>query len=92
MCRQSGVGVVDQALDQISDADIERSREDPRFKQVLLARSLEQLLGSLHRMQHSPQLAANSARHLREGALVAVELADRIRAIDEQLSHGGKGR
>jgi hypothetical protein len=85
------VGVVDQVLDQISDADIERSRADPRFKQVLLARSLEQLLGSLHRLQHS-QFGENNAQHLREGALVAVELADRIRAIDEQLSHGGKGR
>jgi len=80
-------------MDQkISDADIERSREDPRFKQVLLARSLEQLLDSLHRMQHSPQLAASNAAHLREGALVAVDLADRIRAIDEQLSRARKMR
>ena len=74
----------------VSEADIERSREDPRFKQVLLARSLEQLLGSLHRMQHSPQLAGHDAHHLREGALVAVDLADRIRAIDEQLSRSFK--
>ena len=74
----------------VSDADIERSREDPRFKQVLLARSLEHLLGSLHRMQHSPQVAAHNAEHLREGALVAVDLADRIRAIDEQLSRSFK--
>ena len=79
-------------MDQISDADIERSREDPRFKQVLLARSLEQLLDSLHRLQHSPQLAASNAEHLREGALVAVDLADRIRAIDEQLSRARKIR
>jgi hypothetical protein len=83
---------MDHIFDQISDADIARSREDPRFKQVLLARSLEQLLGSLHRLQHSPQLAASNARNLREGALVAVELADRIRAIDEQLSHARKAR
>ena len=74
----------------VSDADIERSREDPRFKQVLLARSLEQLLGSLHRMQHSPRLVAGNAQHLREGALVAVDLADRIRAIDEQLARSQK--
>jgi len=89
MSSQAGVvGVVDK----ISEADIERSREDPRFKQVLLARSLEQLLDSLHRMQHSPQIAANNAQHLREGALVAVDLADRIRAIDEQLSRRTKPR
>ena len=78
--------------DKISEADIERSREDPRYKQVLLARSLEQLLDSLHRMQHSPHQAAANAVHLREGALVAVDLADRIRAIDEQLSRTAKAR
>ena len=74
-------------MDQmISDADIERAREDPRFRQILLARSLEQLLGSLHRMQHAAGvLAPADARHLREGALMAVELADRIRAIDDNL-------
>ena len=38
----------------ITDADIARSREDPRFKQVLLAKSLEQLLASLHRLQNNP--------------------------------------
>ena len=78
--------------DKISEADIERSREDPRFKQVLLARSLERLLDSLHRMQHSPHLAAANAVHLREGALDAVDLADRIRAIDEQLSRAARPR
>jgi hypothetical protein len=83
---------MDQISNQISDADIARSRADPRFKQILLARSLEQLLGSLHRLQHAPTLAANNAQHLRQGALVAVELADRIRAIDEQLSHTTKAR
>jgi hypothetical protein len=71
-------------MDQVTDDDLERSREDPRFKQVLLARSLEQLLGSLHRMQHG-QIDAQTALHLRQGALVAVDLADRIRAIDDHL-------
>ena len=70
----------------ISDADIKRAREDPRFRQILLARSLDQLLGSLHRMQHAAgTLEPDDARHLREGALMAVELADRIRAIDDNL-------
>jgi hypothetical protein len=72
-------------MDSVSDADIKRSREDPRFKQVLLAKSLEQLLASLHRLQHASEGPA-TARHLREGALIAVQLADRIRAIDDQLN------
>jgi hypothetical protein len=80
-----------QPVKDISEADIVRSREDPRFKQVLLARSLEQLLGSLHRLQHSSHLSA-SPQHLREGVLVAVDLADRIRAIDEQLTRATKPR
>ena len=73
-------------MSTISDADIARSRDDPRFKQVLLAKSLEQLLSSLHRMQSAAQIGPNGARELREGALVAVQLADRIRAIDEQIA------
>jgi hypothetical protein len=74
-------------MDIVTEADIERSREDPRFRQILLARSLEQLLGTLHRLQHTGNGGAGAAEHLRQGALVAVDLADRIRAIDEQLSH-----
>ena len=71
----------------ISDADIVRARADPRFRQVLLAKSLKQLLASLYRMQRSPDnLGPAGARHLREGAVMAVQLADRIRALDEQLA------
>jgi hypothetical protein len=72
-------------MDSVSDAEIVRSREDPRFKQVLLARSLEQLLASLHRLQHASE-GPGTASHLRQGALIAVQLADRIRAIEDQLS------
>ena len=81
-------------MSTVSDADIARSREDPRFKQVLLAKSLEQLLASLHRMQnsaHSASLGPAVVRDLREGALLAVQLADRIRAIDEQIAYAETG-
>lgn len=78
-------------MSTISDEDIARSRADPRFKQVLLAKSLEQLLGTLHRMQNAAQTGPEVARELREGALVAVELADRIRAIDEQIARAEAG-
>ena len=37
-------------------------------------------------MQNAAQLGPEVARELREGALVAVQLADRIRAIDEQIA------
>lgn len=70
----------------ITDADIVRSRADPRFKQVLLAKVLEQLLATLHRLQRDSRYCdAAGIRHLREGALMAVQLADLIRTIDDRL-------
>ena len=76
----------------ITEADIARSRSDPRFKQVLLAKVLEQLLGTLYRLQHDPKQDEAGARGLREGALMAVQLADLIRSIDERLSVAGGTR
>ena len=72
----------------ITDIDIARSREDPRFKQVLLAKVLEQLLGTLARLQHDPSQDEAGARGLREGAMMAVQLADLIRSIDDRLRLG----
>ncbi len=69
-------------MDQISETDIERSRHDPRFKQVLLAKALEQLLATLYRMQRDP--AHCKPESLRQGALVAAKIADVIRDLDEQ--------
>ena len=70
----------------ITETDIARSRADPRFKQVLLAKVLEQLLGALYRYQHDPTSAnALAAQNLRAGAVIAVQLADMIRAIDDRL-------
>ena len=75
----------------ISDADILRSREDPRLRQLLLARGLEQLLTSLHRTQRSTSvLKPRDVQTLREGAMMAVELADRIRAIEDNLHRASK--
>jgi len=73
-------------MNQISDADIARSRSDPRVKQVLLAKALEQLLTALYRMQHDPAQSAAAHRHeLRDGALMAVELASLIRELDGHM-------
>ena len=70
----------------ITEDDIARSRADPRFKQILLAKVLEQLLAALYRLQHGLALAdPTSARDLRDGALMAVKLADVIRSIDDRL-------
>ncbi len=71
---------------EITEADIAQSRADPRFKQILLTKVLEQLLGTLSRLQRDPAYADHvGAQELREGVLMAVKLADLIRAIDERL-------
>jgi len=69
----------------ITDQDIKESRTDARLRQILLARSLEQLLDSLHRQHASTANPATEAPELREGALMAVKLADMIRAIDDRI-------
>ncbi|MGZ5842284.1 MAG: hypothetical protein ACXWJ8_10150 [Xanthobacteraceae bacterium] len=69
----------------VSEAELARAHVDPRFKQVLLARSLEQLLDMLYRNQHLAFDPAG-AQSLRDGAAMAVRLADQIRAIDDRLS------
>ena len=77
----------------LTDADIARSHADPRFKQVLLAKSLEQLLDSLYRLQHAAAfMEPAGARNMREGAAMAVHLADMIRELDDALSSGAKVR
>ena len=49
-------------------------------------RPLTKNLKALARLLRTGRSGPNAARELREGALVAVQLADRIRAIDEQIA------
>jgi len=75
-----------------SDNDIARSRVEPHFKRLLLAKALEDLLATLYRMQNDPAYSdAASLHELRDGALMAVQLADLIRSLAEQrnLSRSG---
>ena len=72
-------------MNRISETDIARSRVDLRFKQSLLTRALEQLLAILYGMEHDPAYSdAESLRGLRDGAIVAVELANLIRHLEQQ--------
>jgi hypothetical protein len=74
-------------MDEVTEADIARSRADPRFRQALLTKSLEQLLATLYRLQRDPaNLDAIGRLELREGARMAARLADMIRAIQDRLS------
>src|SRR5258708_17578821 len=64
----------------VNEAELARAHDDPRFKQVLLARSLEQLLDMLYRKQHLAYEPAGGPS-LAEGAPQAVRPARPIRAL-----------
>ena len=72
-------------IDRISEEEIARSRMDPRAKQALLTKALEQLLAVLSRMQRDPSRSdPASLGQLRAGAMMAAQVADLIRDLEEQ--------
>jgi hypothetical protein len=64
----------------VTDADLAQARRDVDFRQRLLTESLEGLLAELNKLQ---RVAPDSERasQLREGAELAVKLADLLRRI-----------
>jgi hypothetical protein len=62
----------------VTEADLARARVDASFRQQLLIRSLERLLGELSRLQRAPQ-DDTSAGQVREGIELAVKLSDLLR-------------
>lgn len=61
-----------------TEADIARARVDLPFRQQLLTRSLEALLGELSKLQRVPQ-DGSRADQVREGIELAVKLSDLLR-------------
>ena len=64
----------------ITNSDLARAREDPDFRQQLVTESLERLLGELSKLQRTANGVAQ-ADQVREGAELAVKLADLLRRI-----------
>jgi hypothetical protein len=64
----------------VSDADLARARLDPAFRHELVAGNLEFLLGTLNRLRNS-EGDAQSARQIREGVDLAVQLAELLQRI-----------
>ena len=62
----------------VTEEDLARARVDPDFRQQLLAQNLERLLEALSNMRKSGNNEPDSGRQLREGADLAVKLADRL--------------
>ncbi len=65
----------------VTEAELERARHDQAFRQRLLAENLDVLLNRLQKLRAAP--AAANAKHIREGAKLAVRLAEMIQAAAE---------
>jgi hypothetical protein len=66
----------------VTEADLARARQDAGFRQKLLVENLDLLLAELGRLRTDPA-AIDKARALqmREGAQLAVRLADLLHAL-----------
>ena len=62
----------------VTEAHLARAREDPAFRNKLLTRNLEILLGKLQTQRQAPLSATASAAQIREGVTLAVRLAELI--------------
>ena len=61
----------------VTDADLERARHDAPFRQQLIVNNLDRLLAELNRLRNEGNGVDKSrALQMREGALLAVKLAD----------------
>lgn len=66
----------------VTDDDLARARSDPAFRQQFLAQNLDRLLEALETMRRASNQDADTARQIREGADLAVKLADRLQSVD----------
>jgi hypothetical protein len=74
------------AFPLVSDADLARARRDVDFRQRLLTDSLERLLAELTKLQHAVSDPARCDQ-MREGAELAVKLADLLRRLAARAPH-----
>ena len=70
----------------VSEEDLARARQDPAFRQKLMAENLDKLLAALNRARQGRDKNPEVARQMREGVDLAVRLADRLQRED-----GGNG-
>jgi hypothetical protein len=61
-----------------TEQDLARARSDAAFRQQLLQDNLEWLLDALKKMRRADDPSPESARQMREGVDLAVQLADRL--------------
>jgi hypothetical protein len=74
----------------VTDADLERARRDAPFRQQLIVNNLDRLLEELNRLRNEDNAVVNKGRALqmREGALLAVKLADLLHQAGQTVPEG----
>jgi hypothetical protein len=73
----------------VTDEELALARRDPLFRQQLIASNLDHLLAALARLRASDQASEpEPERQLREGAQLAVKLADLLQRTGSKASHG----
>ena len=75
----------------VTDADLERARQDPAFRHQLVAGSLNVLLRELNKLRNAAP-DANRPGQLREGADLAVQLAALLQRIAANPPNPGSDR
>ncbi len=68
----------------VTEAELDRARRDPAFRQRLLQQSLDVLLGSLQRQRRTRRAAVASEEQMREGVSLAVRLAELIQTATDR--------
>jgi predicted ribosome quality control (RQC) complex YloA/Tae2 family protein len=66
--------------DLVTENELARARNDPAFRQQFLAQNLDRLIEALKKMRRVAEQTADTDRQLREGADLAVKLADRLQS------------
>jgi len=65
----------------VTEDDLTRARIDPAFRQQFLAENLDRLLEALKKIRDADEQNADTARQLREGADLAVQLRTSCKAV-----------
>jgi hypothetical protein len=65
----------------VTDDDLARARLEPGFRHQLMAESLELLLSELNKLRTRADADPMSVRQMREGAELAVKLAELLQRV-----------
>ena len=68
--------------DPVTEDELARARTDPVFRRQFLAQNLNRLLEAIKTMRLAFNQNDRTARQIREGADLAVKLADRLQKDD----------